>query len=255
MSYFYGISESGVNTLFSSLNTSKTTGTSSYLSDLTSVLSDYNSIRSGAYGKLLNSYIDKYGSDSLTKVSDTSTSTSGDSAKVIKAVSESADKLQDVASDIVKNTKMYEKVEVEDKEGNKSQQYDMDAMYKAVSAFVESYNDTIDALDESNASGVVQGGINMLKNTGVYEKSLDEIGITIGDDGKLSIDADAFKEADVSTVKTLFSGNQSFAYKTGVYAGKINSSAQAEATKANTYTQTGAYGNNYSTGALFDSIF
>lgn len=255
MAFYYGISESSVSTLFSSLNTQSTSKSfTSDMSGLTSLISDYNSIRSGSYGRLLSAYTAKYGKDALSDAK-SSTSTSTDSTKVIKNVKDSSEALKTTANALVKNASLYEKKEVEQEDGTKVSTYDMDAIYKNVSAFVEDYNATVDALDDSNSKNMVQTGINMLKNTGVYEKSLEDIGISIQENGKLKLDQDTLNSADVSKVKELFYGNSSFAYKTGVYAGKIENYAQMEAQKANTYTNTGNYAYNYSAGNLFNSMF
>lgn len=95
----------------------------------------------------------------------------------------------------------------------------------------------------------------MVKNTKTYEKLLGKVGITIGSNNKLSVDEKAFKAADMSTVKTLFNGNSSFAYSTSSRASMINFSAASEANKTKTYTNTGKYNSDYTTGSMMDSIF
>ena len=56
-------------------------------------------------------------------------------------------------------------------------------------------------------------------------------------------------------MKNLFSGNGSFAYRISASASLMNYAAEKEADKAATYTVTGAYGNTFSAGSVFDSLF
>ena len=59
----------------------------------------------------------------------------------------------------------------------------------------------------------------------------------------------------MASVKSLFNGNGSFAYRVSTYASFMNYAAEQEADKAATYTFDGNYGNTYSSGSLFDSLF
>ena len=88
-----------------------------------------------------------------------------------------------------------------------------------------------------------------------YAKSLEKVGITIGDDKKLTVDEEKFKAADISKVKSLFNETPSFAASVSSQASFINSAASREAAKANTYNQKGSYNNNYLTGDLFSAMF
>ena len=65
--------------------------------------------------------------------------------------------------------------------------YDMDAVYKAVSSFVDNYNKVIDNVSKSDSSAVKNAAKNMTNITNMYANSLKDIGITIGDDNKLTV--------------------------------------------------------------------
>ena len=95
----------------------------------------------------------------------------------------------------------------------------------------------------------------MTQNTAINEKLLAKVGVTINEDNSLSVDKDAFMKADMSAIKSVFTGNGSFAYRVSTYASFMNYAAEQEADKAATYTVDGTYGNTYSTGSIFDSLF
>lgn len=117
--------------------------------------------------------------------------------------------------------------------------YDADKTYKAVSDFVSNYNDTVTALSKTDNANIRTSGSSMTRMTGIMKNSLSAAGINVGVDGKLSIDEEAFKKADMSTVKSLFNGN-------GSYAQIVSSSAARVQLSANTQQLYGGsvYGSN-----------
>ncbi len=230
---------------------------------LTSSLSDYNMIRSGAYKKLMTSYFAKMTGDGKNTVQDPysytrrTNSVSKDSAATIGEIKESADELQDSASKLVKTgtQSLFNKVTTKDKDGKETTGYDTDKIYKAVKDFVKDYNNVLEAADESNTSSIRRATISMINSTNVYKSALSDVGITIGSDNQLSIDESKFKSADMSKVKSLFNGSGSFAYNVKSQANMIEFRADTEASKTNTYTSRGYYGNAYSSGSMWDSYF
>ncbi len=145
--------------------------------------------------------------------------------------------------------------ENEDGTTTTSTQYDMDAIYNAVSGFVKDYNSLVDSVNKSDSANVLKAGKNMTNITSLYSKTLEKVGITIGEDNKLSIDEDKFKSADVSRIKSLFNDSPSFAKSIASQASFVDYAANRESLKANTYNKTGAYSNNYSMGDIFNSMF
>lgn len=91
--------------------------------------------------------------------------------------------------------------------------YDTDAIYKAVDKFVSSYNTMIDRGGDSENERVLKTTLSAVQNTKKTRTALNSIGIMIGSDNKLSIDADKFKAADMDTVKSLFNKTASFGYR------------------------------------------
>ena len=104
-------------------------------------------------------------------------------------------------------------------------------------------------------AGVNRNLTNMLSYTSQNAKTLETVGITVNaEDNTLSVDEKAFKETDMAIVKALFNGTSSYAYKVAVSESMIDYYAEHEASKANTYTNSGTYSNNYNSGNMWDSV-
>ncbi|MBQ6814386.1 MAG: flagellar filament capping protein FliD [Lachnospiraceae bacterium] len=230
-----------------------------------SLLSDYASIKSGSYSKLVKAYYSKMGNeDKTTKTDDNekkSTSLASDTSKKLTEIKSSADDLKESGLKLMETGKeslfVEKNVTTKNEDGTETttKSYDTDAIYKAVSDFVKDYNALVESVEESDASTVKSAADNMTNIVNMYENTLGKIGITIGDDNKLSIDEKAFKAADMDDVKDTFNGSRSFAATVSSQAEFVNSAATREATKANTYTGNGTYSNNFSSGDLFNSLF
>ena len=239
-----------INMLFSSVGNRNSVSNNSGFYAMTSLLSDYSSIKSGSYGKLVKAYYAKQAGEDKTsskdkvnnKVDDNkmSTSTAEDSTNTLSAIQTSTDAL-------------YESSEALRTEVKKADS--MDKLYDLASDFVADYNKVIDATNKSNTSSIKDNRDDLVLATSVNKKLLSNIGITVGEDNKLTIDADKFKAGSLNTAKTLFQGAGSYAYNVSLEASMINKSADYQATKANTYNTEGNFSNNYTTGDMFDSLF
>lgn len=249
--------------LFSSLSTRSGSG----LGNL-NFLSDYASIKNGSYGKLMKAYYKKVGKDEDSDSGSTkndiwsklSTSTAADSAKTLTAIDSSADKLKDSADALLERGKdsLFREKEttVTDENGVIStSQYDRNAIYKGVSTFVNNYNRLLDDTAKSDSSGIGKAVGNMTSLTKAYARSLENVGITIGKDNKLRVDEEKLKGSDISSLKSLFNGSNSFAYSVSSQASFIDYAASREASKANTYSYSGKYNYNNSVGNLFNGMF
>ena len=256
MSYFGLTDLNSVNTLFSGFSnkTSSQTGVSS-----SSILSDYAGIRNGSYKKLLNAYYNKTGSSAVSGIagSKTSTSTSKDSVKTLSRIEDAAEGLKESADALrIRGTKsVFQKETKTASDGTVTEEYNRDAIYQKVSAFVENYNSLIKSTEESNTKVIAQYSAQMIQSTNANERALEDIGITIGKDDTLSIDKEAFQKADMNKVKTLFYGTGSYGYQMSVKASMIDDQAQREAEKANTYGSNGRYNYNYSYGSSYNDYF
>lgn len=242
--------------LFSSLGTSS----SSSVSNL-SWLSDYASIKNGSYAKLMKAYYNETGNaKEVINKTKTNTSTSKDSTESLAEVQKTTDALKESADALLvsgsKSVFAEKEITTKDENGveSTSMGYDKDAIYKAVNQFVKDYNSVIKSTADSNSGSIANRSLGMITAASANENLLSKAGITINEDYTLSIDEKAFKNADMNTVKTLFSGNGSFAYRTSAQASLINFAADNEASKANTYNFNGTYNNTYSNGNLFNSF-
>lgn len=244
--------------LFSGLSSNKS-GSSANLN----FLSDYAAIKNGSYAKLMKAYYNPKGANeavsSLASKADGNTATE-EAKKKLSKVENAADALKDSADALLKTGKdsLFNKKEITAKDENGveavSEEYDTDAIYKAVNSFVSNYNDVISAVDKSENERVVNKAVSMANETLSNAKLLNKIGITIEDDSTLSIDKDAFAKADMNTVKTLFNGTGSYGYRVSSQASMINFTAANESTKAGLYNTYGAVNDTYSSGSLFDII-
>lgn len=247
---------SSVSTLFSSLGSSKSTGSGLFGINL----SEYASIRSGSYGKLMRSYFSMDSTKGTSKSDDstkntiedlaTSTSTSKDSTKTLAAIESDAKELTDSAKALY--TRSNNKVFTKDSGGS----YDTDKIYKAVKSFADDYNSMLDTAGRSSTNRISHSVSSMKNETSYNEKALKEIGITVDEKtGKLSVDETTFKSADTEKIKNLFNGTGSYAYSVATKAAMTESYAKSEAAKSNTYTKNGTYNYNYNSGNIFMDMF
>lgn len=258
-----------VGNLFSGFGSS-----SSGIGGLGGLLSDYNSIRNGSYGRLLKAY---YGgkNNTATKAAyskvpkrtdyNYNTSTATDDTATIKELQSTTDKLTASAKALYSSgsKSVFNKVDVKDEDGNvvrdsrgvAKQEYDVDKIYKSVKSFVDNYNSVLEAADKSSDRKVQNSVIGMINYTKMESNMLGKLGISIGSDYKLSISEDAFKSSDMSVAKSLFNGTGSYAYTIGSKSAMANSYADLEASRANTYNRYGSYGNNFNSGSIYNSYF
>lgn len=247
---------SSVSTLFSSLGSSKSTGSGLFGINL----SEYASIRSGSYGKLMRSYFSMDSTKGTSKSDDstkntiedlaTTTSTSKDSTKTLAAIESDAKELTDSAKALY--TRSNNKVFTKDSGGS----YDTDKIYKAVKRFADDYNSMLDTAGKSSTNRISRLVSSMKNETSYNEKPLKEIGITVDEKtGRLSVDETTFKSADTEKIKNLFNGTGSYAYSVATKAAMTESYAKSEAAKSNTYTKNGTYNYNYNSGNIFTDMF
>ena len=170
-------------------------------------------------------------------------------------VENAADDVKDAADALLTqgNKSVFHKVEKTGADGKTTLGYDTDAIYKAVDKFVSSYNTMIDRGGDSENERVLKTTLSAVQNTKKNEDALNSIGIMIGSDNKLSIDADKFKAADMDTVKSLFNKTASFGYQTSANASMLSFYAERAASQASIYGANGTYTYNYQSGNLYDT--
>jgi len=238
------------------------------MGNLSGLLGDYATIKSGGYKKLLNAYYSKVeGSKEATmaqfsnKVSkETGKSTNIEIKKdSISEARESADALGVSASTLVDdgyksvfNKKEVEKVDNATGEKTVAYEYDKEKIKKAVSQFVSDYNAMLDKAAETDSTKVMEKTLSMISNTNAYKKSLENIGISVGSDNKLTINEEKFEAADMTSVKSLFNDSNSFGERTMQKAMQISNEAVKEQFNESLYTNSASYQKKYDISSLLD---
>jgi hypothetical protein len=194
-------------------------------------------------------------------VKDSSLSTSRDSSRQLKDVQSSADALKKSADALLvtgsRSLFNGKEVTATDENGvtTKTTEFDTNTIFKSVSSFVNDYNNLLERGNNSNTSSINNRITSLTSTTNANKSMLGRVGITIGSDGKLSIDEDSFKKADMTTAKSLFNGTGSYAFQVSAQASLIDFAAGNEASRSNTYNANGNFSNNFNSGNIFGSYF
>ena len=196
-------------------------------------LSDYAAIKNGSYGKLLKAYYAKQDAEKAAS--------GGETVQKATMMKTGADALKKSA-DALNNDELWEKKKKNEKTGEEIEveDYDWDAITKAMKSFVEDYNDVIKQAGDSNSKDVLRNAVWLTGITESNENMLSKIDITVGKGNELKLDEDALKKADISSLKTFFTGHNSFADKVSM---KANSISHAAARSSGTYKSNGTYNN------------
>ena len=215
-------------TLFNSLP--KTENSSN--GGLFNLASEFQSIRSGSYGKLLSAYYKKM-------------STQGQEEAVEKEnancqlVAGNSSSLKSTASKL--SNMDFEKVTEEES-------------LSAVKDFISSYNSVVNTADDVENKGVLRNAVwmtNMMKESAGL---LSDVGISIGENNQLTLDETKWKEASATMKSALFHGRNGLAEKIAYKAGRIAGAATESASyTATTYKPNGDY-NKITTESIFEDI-
>ncbi len=179
--------------------------------------SDYASIKNGSYKKLVKSYLVQQKGDSADKGSTSVKKPKKDTTDQtgLARMKTQADSLKKSAKELSDDALW--------KQTNGK--YDMDKIAKAVKGFANDYNDTIDQAAKVTSRDVSQQTGFMTSMTKTMSTALSKVGITIGADGKMSVNEDELKKADTKQLKALFSGSASYGAQMEQKASAISSAA------------------------------
>lgn len=197
-------------------------------------VSDYAMIKNGSYTKLLKAY---YAQEKAQNASG-----NGDSQPKLSLMAGNAGAMAKSAFALTQNS-LWEKKTFTDKDEETGEEvqrtdYDWNAITKAVKAFIEDYNSTVDGAGESNTKDVLRHGVWMTKTTSINEGMLGKVGISIGKGNKLELDEEKLKNSNIADLRTMFVGRGSYADQ---MASKGNSIANAAARAGGAYTSKGSY--------------
>ncbi len=220
----------------------------SNIADIKSMFSGVGSFayQVGAKASRIYSMVEDKVSSSGYKSSrtDTSSSTSKDTANTIAKIKDRADDLVSTGTDLYQNRTLFNK--------NYDGEYDTNEIVEEISAFIKDYNDLIIGAENTKSSGIASAMKTLESITDAYKKDLAAIGITVDkEDGTLSFDEESFLNSDMKDAKALFVGTGTYAYQVTLKATMVANQAETEANKANTYTDNATYSNNYNTGTIF----
>lgn len=254
-------------TLFGSLPGANSSN--NIMSGLSGMLSDYSSIRNGSYGKLVSAYykkIENENSDSTDKTDKSSknrteTTTEKSKAAEKKQYSAISSNAKGVASDVDKLTKTgddsvysksWQNVTNEDGTESKVYDYNMGKITNAVSGFVKDYNSLVGSASDVSDVTTSARAEYLSKITSSYENELSSIGISVNDDGKLSLNKDKLKEAGAEAIQNVFTQKAGYGYKISQAATSLETSASRAASSTSTYSKTGLTNTDFS--SIMDSF-
>ena len=213
MSTINGYDSNSISSLFSSMGTNNTNSNSASNGLYGINLSDYASIKNGSYGKLMKSY---YALDDDKTKDPNSKNDTDDTDATIRNIKDASENLTDSAKTLYSAKGLFAK----DENG----EYDMEAIYEKVNAFVEDYNALIESVGSAETEKIAKAGANVVNATSNNLNMLSKLGISVsGADFTLSIDKEKFMKSDISDIKSMFSGVGSFAYQVGAKASRIYS--------------------------------
>lgn len=211
MSGINGFDSNSIGSLFSSMGTTSTSTLSEGLYGIN--LSDYASIKNGSYGKLMKSY---YALDEDNKTDKKSKNDTDDTDATIRSIKTAADDLKDSAAALYSSKGLFAK----DSNG----EYNMEAIYEKVNAFIEDYNSMIGSVGSAETESIANAGASIVNNTSNNIDMLSKMGISVsGADFTLSINKEKFMKSDISDIKSMFSGVGSLAYQVGAKASRVYS--------------------------------
>lgn len=209
-------------------------------------LSDYASIKSGSYAKLMKAYY-SIGKDSGTGTTATGTKSSSSNVldkileerrnpKVSKDVQEANANLTAGLSNLknsvstLQNDKTYT-----DTENGKSA---ADKVVSAIKAYVSDYNNVVSAAKRSTLTSKTAYVANMMHSTNANADKLSEIGITVNSNGTLQLNEGKLKAADISKVQELFSNEDIMSYGSMIssrvqFAGSVGGTSATDRTETN----------------------
>ena len=233
----------GLNSNISSLFNSLSTNSSSSVSGSVD-LASYAAIKNGSYGKLVKAYYSE-GSKSTETAKASSASATSPAAKTKEQDTDRTGltQLKKDANELKAST---EALASEDLWKTKDGKSDMDKITGAVKDFVNDYNKVIEQSSKVSSKEVSQDVKFMTGMTGTFTKILQKAGVTVGTDGKMSVNEEALNKADTATIKSLFAG-------AGTYGSQIADKANSISKDAD--MSTSLYGSDATVSSVLSGVY
>lgn len=127
---------------------------------------------------------------------------------------------------------------MKDKDGNETNQYDIGKIFATAKSFVSNYNKMFDAAESSTNSGVIANLSYIKEKTARNEDALKQFGISVDQKGRMKINEDTFKKADMSKVQKFF---KDYGSSVATNASLVDFYMTTQANAASGYTASGGY--------------
>lgn len=206
--------------------------------DVTKVQELFSSQNIMSYGSRLASRVQYAGTTTGTNTS-AKTDKTGSTETAKPAVTGAAGLKADgkaLASD-----ELFQKVK--DKDG--AEKYETDKIFTTAKSFVNNFNRMFAAAESSSNSGVVANLTSIREKTAKNADVLKQFGIDVDGKGKMKIDEDTFKKADMSKVQEFF---QDYGSSIATNASLVDYYMNTQANAGSGYTAAGAYNVQGSSG-------
>ena len=227
-----------------------------FYSSMSSVLNQWSDFRVSR--NLYKSYFDmqKTNAKSAAEEAASKITEKSDSSKTSSTAYSASknDKLKTYADNVSSSVK---NLETAFKADTKTGETDMDKAYDAAKSFVDSFNELYSSTRGSGNSTVSNKSEFISKMTSAYSNKLSDVGISVGSDGKLSIDKDAFKSASSDDLDKIFGKKDSFASFMSTQADAVSAYSQTAAylDAGTTYTKAGAVASASNSSALSGILY
>ena len=119
-----------------------------------------------------------------------------------------------------------------------SEKYDVDKIFATAKSFVNNYNKMFDTAESSYNSGVLSNLSRIKERTARSASALEQFGISVDNKGRMKIDEDIFKKADMSSVQAFF---KDYGSSIATNASLVDYYMTTQANAANGYTSDGTY--------------
>lgn len=201
--------------------------------DLSKVQKLFSSDNIQSYGSTISSRAKFAGASSTTSTNTTTnnTSSSTDTSSTTKGTSAAALKTD---SEALASSELYAKV----KDTNGSETYNIDKILSTAKSFVSNYNKMFDAAASSSNSGVISNLSYIREKTKNNTNALEQFGFSVDKNGRMKLDEDTFKKADMSKVQEFFKDYGSYVASN---ASRVNYYMNTNANAASGYTSRASY--------------
>lgn len=127
---------------------------------------------------------------------------------------------------------------VKDADGNETDKYDVAKILSKAKSFVSNYNGMLDSAESSSNSGVLANLSYIKERTKNSTNALKQFGFSVDKNGRMKLDEDTFKKADMSKVQDFFKDYGSYVASN---ASRVSYYMNTNAGASNGYTSSGSY--------------